>query len=71
MTSLPKIEDSNKMAASHAGLLLVSSSPGQLQMSCTIDFLALPLTKTIVGVWWLGDLSKKVEFQRPCEGFSV
>ncbi|XP_068683722.1 WD repeat-containing protein 27-like isoform X2 [Montipora foliosa] len=47
------------MAASHAGLLLVSSSPGQLQMSCTIDFLALPLTKTIVGVWWLGDLSKK------------
>ena len=48
------------MAASHGGLLHVSSSPGQLQMSCTSAFLALPLTKTIVGVWWLEDLSKKV-----------
>ncbi|KAJ7357509.1 WD repeat-containing protein 27 [Desmophyllum pertusum] len=47
------------MAATHDGLLRVSSSPGQLQMTCTSDFLALPLTKTIVGVWWLGDLSRK------------
>jgi len=47
------------MAASHDGLLRVSSSPGQLQMSCTRDFIALPLTKTIVGVWWAGDLTRK------------
>ena len=53
-------QDLNKMAASHDGLLRVSSSPGQLQMSCTSDFIALPLTKTIVGVWWLGDLTRKV-----------
>ena len=50
----------NKMAVSHDGLLRVSSCPGQLQMSCAGDFLALPLTKTIIGVWWLGDLSRKV-----------
>lgn len=53
-------QDLNKMAASHDGLFRVSSSPGQLQMSCTSDFIALPLTKTIVGVWWLGDLTRKV-----------
>ncbi|XP_058953759.2 WD repeat-containing protein 27 [Pocillopora verrucosa] len=47
------------MAASHEGLLRVSSSPGQLQMTCTSEFVALPLTKTIVGVWWLGDISRK------------
>jgi len=29
-------------------------------MSCTSDFIALPLTKTIVGVWWAGDLTRKV-----------
>ncbi|PFX32770.1 WD repeat-containing protein 27 [Stylophora pistillata] len=47
------------MAASQEGLLRVSSSPGQLQMTCTGEFVALPLTKTIVGVWWLGDISRK------------
>ncbi|XP_020605910.1 uncharacterized protein LOC110044683 [Orbicella faveolata] len=52
-------QDLNKMAASHDGLLRVSSSPGHLQMSCTSDFIALPLTKTIVGVWWAGDLTRK------------
>ena len=31
-------------------------------MSCTSDFIALPLTKTIVGVWWLGELTRKVCF---------
>ena len=54
-------QDLNKMAASHEGLLRVSSSPGQLQMTCTSEFVALPLTKTIVGVWWLGDISRKVK----------
>ena len=49
------------MAASHDGLLRVSLSPGQLQMTCTSEFVALPLTKTILGVWWLGDLSRKVK----------
>lgn len=49
------------MAASHEGLLRVSSSPGQLQMSCTRELVALPLTKTIVGVGWLGDFSRKVK----------
>ena len=53
-------QDLNKMAASHDRLLRVSSSPGQLQMSCASDFIALPLTKTIVGVWWAGDLTRKV-----------
>ena len=54
------LSDLNKMAVSHDGLLRVSSCPGQLQMSCAGDFLTLPLTKTIIGVWWLGDLSRKV-----------
>lgn len=54
-------QDLNKMAASHEGLLRVSSSPGQLQMTCTSEFVALPLTKTIVGVWWLGDILRKVK----------
>lgn len=54
-------QDLNKMAASHEGLLRVSSSPGQLQMTCTSEFVAFPLTKTIVGVWWLGDISRKVK----------
>lgn len=54
-------QDLNKMAASHEGLLRVSSSPGRLQMTCTSEFVALPLTKTIVGVWWLGDISRKVK----------
>ena len=54
------LSDLNKMAVSHDELLRVSSCPGQLQMSCAGDFLAFPLTKTIIGVWWLGDLSRKV-----------
>ena len=50
------------MAATHDGSLRVSLSPGQLQMTCTCEFVALPLTKTVVGVWWLGDLTRKVNY---------
>ena len=44
----------------HYGLLRSSCSLGHTQIACKGDFIALPLTKAIVGVWLVEELSSKV-----------
>lgn len=53
--------DSNKMAASHEGVVRAACSSCQ-QISNNEQFIACPLSKTTVGVWWIPNLSKNVGY---------